>query len=202
MLTDAMMTSVATAMTPMSHRVKAVRSRAALASRSAMRASCADICFVRGYLLGEMGDVGAVTKSGSVAAYSSSGPVLDLTAPGSGIRSSIAAAGDGRYGRMSGTSMAAPHVAAAMALLKQAAPNRSVDDLPWMLKSTGPGPGRRIRDSRNGVNARLIDIGDAFRDFGLAEASAGPDSATPPELQWDEEPGTDGGNTGWTTVTK
>ena len=142
--------------------------------------------------------VGAVTKSGHVAAYSNSGPALDLMAPGSGIQSSVVETGSDRYGRMSGTSMAAPHVAAAMALLKQAAPHRSVEDLLQMLKSTG----RSIWDSRSGIDARLIDIGEVFRDFGLAAAGSGAESDVAPELQWEEDSGTDGGNTGWTSVTE
>ena len=142
--------------------------------------------------------VGAVTKSGSVADYSNSGPTLDLMAPGSGIQSSVVETGSDRYGRMSGTSMAAPHVAAAMALLKQAAPHRPVEDLLGMLKSTG----RSIWDSRSGIDARLIDVGEVFRDFGLAAAGSGADSDVAPELQWDEDSETDGGNAGWTSVTE
>lgn len=73
--------------------------------------------------------VGASTNTDAIAGYSSRGPGSvdgisfrlkpDITAPGSGIRSSIRGGG---YGSSSGTSMAGPHVAAVAALLMSADP--------------------------------------------------------------------------------
>ena len=132
--------------------------------------------------------VGAVTKSKEVASFSNSGPTLDLLAPGVDIRSSVVKGGGG--GRLErgfdswpGTSMAAPHVAAAFAILKQASPHSSVDELLGVLERTGP----EIRDRRSGGRAAgLIDLGRAIERLGPAAAGS---SAPPvPQLTLESKP--------------
>jgi len=78
--------------------------------------------------------VGATTKDDQVADYSNVAPFLSLFAPGDEILSSYP--GDA-FAVASGTSMAAPHVAGTWAIMKQAAPSASVDDILNTLISTG-----------------------------------------------------------------
>ena len=78
--------------------------------------------------------VGATTKGDLVAAYSNSAYFMDLLAPGTAISSSIPGGG---FSNMSGTSMAAPHVAGAFAVLRSASPDATVDMLEAALKRSG-----------------------------------------------------------------
>ncbi len=87
--------------------------------------------------------VGATSKSDSVASFSNVSSLLDVFAPGVSIYSSMPGAG---YAYLSGTSMAAPHVAGAWALLKSADPGASVAQVLDSLTSTGP----LIADNRTG----------------------------------------------------
>lgn len=66
--------------------------------------------------------VAASTRNDRLAPFSSSGPEVDLIAPGSSV---LSLAPGGGFVRMSGTSMAAPHVTAAAALLLGLEPHLS-----------------------------------------------------------------------------
>ena len=66
--------------------------------------------------------------------FSNNGKMLDLYAPGSDITSSVVGGG---YETWDGTSMATPHIAGAWAVIKQAKPDASVDEIEALFKSTG-----------------------------------------------------------------
>lgn len=70
--------------------------------------------------------VAAVDSRGRLAGYSSSGPEVDILAPGSDIISSYRW---GSYISLSGSSMAAAHVSGAAALIKARYPKENVDTL-------------------------------------------------------------------------
>ncbi|GAA3231985.1 S8 family peptidase [Nonomuraea helvata] len=78
--------------------------------------------------------VGANDNNDVIAPFSNRGAVVDLFAPGVNVESSVP---DNRTAVYSGTSMASPHVAGALALMKAAAPGTSMTDLINKLKSTG-----------------------------------------------------------------
>lgn len=82
---------------------------------------------------------GATNRQDTIASFSSRGPGQDGTtkpevvAPGDQVRSTFPG---GRYVLMSGTSMAGPHVVGLVALLREANPDLSYDDLAGIIEGT------------------------------------------------------------------
>ena len=87
--------------------------------------------------------VGSTTSSDTVSSFSNIASFISLLAPGSSINSSVP--GD-LYSSKSGTSMSAPHVTGAWAVLKSKDPGASVSAVLTALTSTGVS----INDTRTG----------------------------------------------------
>ncbi|HEX8621466.1 MAG TPA: S8 family serine peptidase [Allosphingosinicella sp.] len=96
--------------------------------------------------------VSAVTNADKMSPWHNRSRVLtDLAAPGEQIRSSMP---NGQYADDTGTSMAAPHVSGAIALLSSAAPTKSLNEILGALSSTGT----EITDPATGVKYRRINV--------------------------------------------
>ncbi|MER7912258.1 S8 family serine peptidase [Streptomyces sp. NPDC096068] len=97
--------------------------------------------------------VGSTTPDDELSGFTNRGPLLDLFAPGTSIVSSVPG---GTYAPKNGTSMAAPHVTGAFAVLRQTYPTKSVTELQALLKSTGRPIGY------TGATTPRIDLGQAI----------------------------------------
>jgi subtilisin family serine protease len=113
--------------------------------------------------------VGSTTKSDVVSSFSNSASFLSLLAPGSSITSSVPGGG---YASFNGTSMAAPHVAGAWAIMKQQSPAATVSQVLASLQTTG----LPITDARNGLVKPRIRVN-------LAIGLTAPSIVTQPQSQ-------------------
>ncbi|GAB7221059.1 hypothetical protein VoSk93_02700 [Vibrio owensii] len=80
--------------------------------------------------------VGSSSHNDIVSSFSNTASMLDLLAPGAGIRSAYIHPTQ-HYNYFTGTSMAAPHVSGAFALLAEAAPSSTVNERELALEQTG-----------------------------------------------------------------
>ncbi len=135
-------------------------------------------------------DVGASTKDDAVWVNSNSSPEFDLLAPGEGnaahpfITSSVPfGAFNYPYDGFRGTSMAAPHVAGALAILRQKSPLATPDALLDDLIISG----KPLTDT-NGVTKPRINLGVAPNvvHFTLVATAASPTAVS---LTWSEATG-------------
>ena len=117
--------------------------------------------------------VGSTTKNDTVSSFSNVSSILSLLAPGSSIYSSIPG---GSYTFLNGSSMSAPHVTGAWAVLRQASPNATVSQILAALRSSGV----PITDSRPGgtVTTPRIEVKDAMALLAPTPASLSPTSGT------------------------
>lgn len=114
-----------------------------------------------------------LTKKGKDAVFggtsggSNSAPPLDILAPGTDICSAVPASldddgsVDGWQCGWIGTSMAAPQVAGALALLRQLQPTATPDQMEIALKGSGPA----VKDSRNGIVRKRLDVWQALNQL-------------------------------------
>src|SRR5262249_24412942 len=75
----------------------------------------------------------STTEQEEISAFSNISPLLSLLAPGSSILSSVPG---GSFAIYDGTSMAAPHVSGAWAILRQAMPSATLDQLLTLFQQT------------------------------------------------------------------
>lgn len=123
-------------------------------------------------------------SEGQLALFSARGPTRDgrlkpdLTAPGAAIVSALAKGSEvsrseklvlpgGEYAAMQGTSMAAPHVTGAIALLFQAQPHLSAEEVLNQLKRTALQDGFTTDQTAWGAGKLQVDRG--FETLGLQE---------------------------------
>jgi subtilisin family serine protease len=123
------------------------------------------------------GNVGAVsfgctdstTSVDQVTCFSNSGPKVDVVAPGASITAAGRGGGTSTY---LGTSQACPMAAGVAALLLEAKPSLTPDQIARALKSTG----RPVTDKKNGRSFPRIDAKAALGVARSAEGSVrGPD---------------------------
>jgi uncharacterized protein (TIGR03437 family) len=96
------------------------------------------------------------TSTDKVSSFSNTSSILHLLAPGNLINSSIP---NGQYASMMGTSMAAPHVAGAWALMRQKSPNASVTEIFNAIVNSGV----PVSDHRVNITKPRLQIDAALR---------------------------------------
>ncbi|HEY4057654.1 MAG TPA: S8 family serine peptidase, partial [Kofleriaceae bacterium] len=103
--------------------------------------------------------VGATTKTDGIPSYTNLSTGVDVLAPGSSITAAVSSSTTA-VGTKSGTSMASPHVAGALAVMRQAVPSMTVAQAVAALQATG----KAITDTRSGgtITKSRIDVAAAI----------------------------------------
>lgn len=111
-------------------------------------------CIQSAIKVGSTNDTATWLTEDQVSSFSNSVSFMDLLAPGAWIVSTVPS---GRVAGKSGTSMATPHVAGSMAVLRSAEPTATVDDMLAVLKCTGI----PIKDGKSGITKPRIQLDSA-----------------------------------------
>lgn len=124
--------------------------------------------------------VASNTRTGAKSGFSNFGPVIDVTAPGTGIVSTVDSGAQGPegddYAIYSGTSMAAPHVAGIVALMQAAAESPlSPAQVEAILRDTAR-PLPEPDSCPGGCGAGIVDANAAVA------VSQGEEAPEPPEV--------------------
>ncbi|MBT2638036.1 MULTISPECIES: S8 family peptidase [unclassified Bacillus (in: firmicutes)] len=114
----------------------------------------------------EVLSVSAVDYNGNRASFSNFGDYIDIAAPGVYIPSTYF---NQQYAALSGTSMAAPHVAGLAALIKSANPDLSSSQVIRIIKNSAIDLGEQGKDSNYGNG--LIDVNSALQEAGREKPS-------------------------------
>ncbi|MCR9095370.1 MAG: S8 family serine peptidase [bacterium] len=120
--------------------------------------------------IGQVIGVGATTLADDVPGFSNSIDLLTMLAPGSSIES---AANGGGTSRVGGTSMAAPHVAGAIAVLRQRHPAATPAEIENALVLSGT----PVYDPRGDVTLPRLDVQGASDLLAAAAAAVGSGSS-------------------------
>ncbi|HLM59622.1 MAG TPA: S8 family serine peptidase, partial [Pyrinomonadaceae bacterium] len=118
-------------------------------------------CISTAVSVGSTGDGSFGATTDRVSSFSNSVGFLNLLAPGQWIESSVL---NGNYDDLQGTSMAAPHVAGAWAVLKQRKPDATVTEILNALTTTGV----PVTDTRNNVTKPRIRVDAAVQALGTS----------------------------------
>jgi subtilisin len=113
-------------------------------------------CISTAVSVGSTDDGSLGTTADAVSSFSNSSNLLHLLAPGQWINSSVPG---NVFENEWGTSMAAPHVAGAFAVLRQRRPSAHVNEIRDTLLATG----QPITDSRNSIVKPRINVFDALQ---------------------------------------
>lgn len=112
--------------------------------------------------------VGSTTKSDAISSFSNHAAFLDLLAPGSSINSAVPGT---TFSSFNGTSMAAPHVAGALAVMRSASPTATVDAMLTALRNTGVAVTDNQRTGSLGITKPRIRVDAAIAALGSTAAS-------------------------------